>query len=136
MGTLRDELVRLANERPGLRRHLVPLLRRAGLEWDKNWEGMHSKSQIPPKGMYVALQSAVNPDFPTWDSEGNYEYNKRRGTEFVRVRDLQEASKVSQGYIRGHDLGGGNWTGGQVYRDGIMVAYISYNGRVWPRPSK
>lgn len=30
-----------------------------------------------------------------------------------------------------HELGGGNWTGGQVFDGGTQIAYISYNGRAW-----
>lgn len=30
------------------------------------------------------------------------------------------------------DLGGGNWSGGQVYNaEGRVIAEVSYNGRVW-----
>ena len=38
-------------------------------------------------------------------------------------------------FIDEHDLGGGNWSGGEVYEEGTLVARVSYNGRVW-RPSE
>jgi hypothetical protein len=50
------------------------------------------------------------------------------------VASLEEASASCLAFIAEHDLGGGNWSGGQV-RDtatGVVVARVSYNGRLWP----
>lgn len=47
---------------------------------------------------------------------------------------LREASALCRKYIEEHDLGGGNWDGGDVYVKGTVVAKVSYNGRVWRRP--
>ena len=33
--------------------------------------------------------------------------------------------------IEQDDLGGGNWSGGQIFEAGRQVARVSYNGRVW-----
>jgi len=73
----------------------------------------------------VTLSACQNPDFP------------RRSDLPARttadVATLREASEVCQRFIEGHDLGGGNWNGGQV-RDAAtrkLVALVSYNGRVW-----
>ncbi len=50
----------------------------------------------------------------------------------LRVRGLGNASEEARRYIAEHDLGGGNWTGGDVTDDdGNLVAHVSYNGRVW-----
>ena len=49
---------------------------------------------------------------------------------------LQDCSKVCQEYINENNLGGGNWDGGYVYQSGEQVAYISYNGRIWPKGDK
>lgn len=47
------------------------------------------------------------------------------------VGSIEEASDVCCNFIDENDLGGGNWSGGNVFRDGEMVARISYNGRIW-----
>lgn len=56
----------------------------------------------------------------------------------VKVKSLVEASRVCLDYIAENDLGGGNWTGGNVFLAGDLVASVSYNGRVWREtaPSK
>ena len=33
--------------------------------------------------------------------------------------------------IEQDDLGGGNWSGGQLFEAGRQVARVAYNGRVW-----
>lgn len=49
----------------------------------------------------------------------------------VEVASVADASQACRAYIRRHDLGGGNWFGGEVYEGGTLVARVSYNGRVW-----
>lgn len=53
--------------------------------------------------------------------------------QIVEVKGLRHASKVCREFITRNGLGGGNWFGpaGEVYRDGIKVARVSYNGRLW-----
>jgi len=50
----------------------------------------------------------------------------------VAVSSLSEAREEVRRYIAEYDLGGGNWTGGQIYRAGESepIARVSYNGRV------
>lgn len=50
------------------------------------------------------------------------------------VATLEEASAACQKYIEHWNLGGGNWCGGagNVMQNGVLVATISYNGRIWP----
>ncbi len=52
------------------------------------------------------------------------------------VGSLTGAATCCLEYIRHWDLGGGNWNGGQVFRNGKSYAYISYNGRVWKPDGK
>ena len=48
------------------------------------------------------------------------------------VPHLLAARNACLSYIEQYDLGGGNWSGGQVYdARGLLVAQISYNGKVW-----
>lgn len=59
-------------------------------------------------------------------------YQQVARTEKKPVNTLSEAVAVCKTYIDDWDLGGSTWTGGQVYDiNGKLVAYVSYNGRVW-----
>jgi len=45
---------------------------------------------------------------------------------------LEECSHACRNYITKHNLGGGNWTGGQIlHPDKGQIAIVSYNGRIW-----
>lgn len=74
--------------------------------------------------MYVELQSVANEDF---DDPG--EKRKNIGTKKAYVGSIEEAQSVVREFIDRHDLGGGNWTGGKVFKDGKNIGYIAYNGR-------
>ena len=78
--------------------------------------------------MKVKLSSVGNPDFgqnpnkPMWGVK-----NKT-----VKVNSFKEASAVCQKFIDENDLGGGNWTGGEILdENNKVIANVSYNGRVW-----
>ena len=78
--------------------------------------------------MRVKLAAAANPDFGTSVVQGILSLPAR----WAEVSSLRDASQVCQRYIAANELGGGNWAGGDVEDDtGQVVAYISYNGRVW-----
>lgn len=53
----------------------------------------------------------------------------------VAVKTKQEASEACRRFIDENQLGGGNWSGGDVFSEGNLVARVSYNGRVW-RPDE
>lgn len=80
-------------------------------------------------GQYVVmLSSAGNIDFEQ-DPRKSLPGVPRR---MIRVASLRAASDVCRLYIEHYELGGGNWTGGQVLdRSRAHVAQISYNGRAW-----
>ena len=81
-----------------------------------------------PKGAYkVLLASVGNADFRQ-DSRRSLPGVPRRS---LRVASIADASKACRAYIEHYDLGGGNWIGGEVKKDGKAVAKISYNGRAW-----
>ena len=83
---------------------------------------------IAPKGAYkVLLASVGNPDFGQ-DSRHSMPGVPRR---ILRVASLADASKACRAYIAHYELGGGNWLGGEVKKDGKVFAQISYNGRAW-----
>lgn len=85
----------------------------------------------PLPRMLVSLSSVGNPDFGQ---------DPNRPVPYVKdslqiIPDLSAAQRFCLSYIEENDLGGGNWSGGQVYTDenGMMqeVAQVSYNGRAW-----
>ena len=83
---------------------------------------------VAPKGAYkVLLASVGNPDFGQ-DSRRSMPCVPRRT---LRVASLADASKACCAYIAHYELGGGNWLGGEVKKDGKVIAKISYNGRAW-----
>lgn len=78
----------------------------------------------------VTLKSVGNPD------RGQNPCRSLPGVvdSVVGASTLAQASELCSAYISQHQLGAGNWSGGQVSLDGKTVARISYNGRVWETP--
>lgn len=74
--------------------------------------------------MIVILGSEINPDH-------DFDYNRAIEEQQVEVNSLEEAQKVCARFIAETGIGGGNWSGGAVWEDGVKIAYISYNCRVW-----
>jgi len=88
------------------------------------------------RNLTVTLSSVGNPDYH--QGSGKYDF---RGSLYidetiVKINSLQEASKVCRDFIEENDLGGGNWSGGKVYENGLQIARISYNGRIWDMEDK
>jgi hypothetical protein len=75
----------------------------------------------------VTLANVGNPD------HGQHPGKVLPGTRnsLALARTLTQASTLCTEYIRINELGGGNWAGGEVRLDGVIVARVSYNGRVW-----
>lgn len=46
---------------------------------------------------------------------------------------IESCQQIVRDWIEETEIGGGNWTGGQVYdtATGKEIGYISYNGRYW-----
>ena len=91
-----------------------------------NWIYAYAKGGSVKKGMQVELASDINPD----DHQRGI-VRKPIKSKLQSVDSFEEASRVVNRFISDNDLGGGNWTGGAIYKDGKQVAYVSYNGRVW-----
>lgn len=80
------------------------------------------------KGAYkVLLASVGNPDF----GQDNRRSLPGVPRKTLRVASLADASRACRAYIEHYELGGGNWLGGEVKKDGKVIAKISYNGRAW-----
>lgn len=78
----------------------------------------------------------------TLDNVGNIDYGQSPfhclpGTSrtFKICNSIEECVTACRDYIDENELGGGNWTGGTVFKDSEPFAYISYNGRVWDKDS-
>ena len=78
--------------------------------------------------MIVVLESVGNPDFgqdpdrPMWGCTPNHA---------KVVKTFKEASEACVKFIDDNELGGGNWSGGLIKKNGKAIANVSYNGRVW-----
>lgn len=80
------------------------------------------------KGLFkVRLASCGNPDHG--QTPGRSMPGVRAKT--MKVETIANASAACSTYIAEHELGAGNWSGGQVTENGKAIAKISYNGRVW-----
>ena len=76
--------------------------------------------------MYVKLTAHGNIDH----GQNPHAFIVNEDVEFIFT--FTGASKACKDYIGKHNLGGGNWTGGQVFNDeDQQIARVSYNGRVW-----
>jgi hypothetical protein len=78
----------------------------------------------------VILSAHGNPD--------HYEspYEKVAPSAVKHCKSIEECQAAVREYIDKHGLGGGNFTGGDVYQYGEVVGRISYNGRYWPLGSE
>ncbi|WP_262298595.1 hypothetical protein [Microvirga sesbaniae] len=76
----------------------------------------------------VVLDNCGNPD------RGQDPSRRLPGTvrKVVSVEDSAAASKACRDYIEENDLGGGNWTGGEIRENGQIVGKVAYNGTIWP----
>ena len=54
----------------------------------------------------------------------------------AEANSIEECQSIVRNYIEENGLGGGNWTGGEVFKNGEKVGRISYNGRFWEVGSK
>lgn len=123
--SLRAKIIRLAHANPHLRADLLPLLGQS-----KKAEIMRMVMPIPKAGaghFAVDISTGPNPDF----RPGTPQADMINKSMFIEVKDLAEAQKVFHAHARNLP-GGGNNYGGRVFDDkGKVVAYVSYNGRLW-----
>ena len=76
----------------------------------------------------VTLKSCGNPD------RRQNPYEDMSPARAHWANSIEECQEAVRAYIEEWNLGGGNWTGGNVYNDnGEYVGHISYNGRFWDK---
>ena len=86
--------------------------------------------------MYKVTLSAVgNPDFNE-NPHSNIVKGRAVQPKTEEYQTIAECQKAVRSYIERNLLGGGNWTGGEVYKDNDYVGRISYNGRFWDKDSE
>jgi hypothetical protein len=52
--------------------------------------------------------------------------------QWILVDSIAAASAACMDFISAHELGGGNWNGGQIRnKRNKQIARVSFNGRVW-----
>lgn len=73
----------------------------------------------------LTMKSVGNPDHHEYYGSG-----VKSPTQTITVKSIEDARQKCLEYIRFHELGGGNWTGGQVRFAGKIVAQIRYNGKI------
>lgn len=63
---------------------------------------------------------------------GNYGWCTKPHLTDVEVATLADASTAVRSFISDEGTGSRDWCGGEVFDvDGVCVAVVSYNGRVW-----
>ena len=75
----------------------------------------------------VKLSSCGNIDYGQNPYEPLYDVPKR----VIKATSIEECQQIVRNYIDFYNLGSGNWDGGDVFKDGKLIGYISYNGRYW-----
>lgn len=84
------------------------------------------------EGTYVVLSAVPNVDYEDIDYRGEVSIKPIN----KKVNSVEEAQQEVRKFIEKHELGGGNWPNGEVFKDGKKIGYISYNGRFWPNENK
>ena len=99
----------------------------------KNANANAALGKAPDQGMFVALSHA--PGYLGNGKEGYEGYatppEDDGAVRYVPVSTMKEAADIVRGFIDRNGLGASNFKGGQVYKDGVQIAHISYNGRAW-----
>jgi hypothetical protein len=75
----------------------------------------------------VELSAESNPDYEKSSYEGSINIKSHK----VKAKSIENARDIVVAFIMENDLGGGNWSGGNVYKNGKKIGHVSYNGRYW-----
>lgn len=74
----------------------------------------------------VVLSSCGNPD------HDENPFKQRSPLQVKEIHTYMCATRYVEHYIKKHELGAGNWTGGAIYhREKGLIGKVSYNGRLW-----
>lgn len=94
------------------------------------YAGQVPNEQLNVPGKFrVRLASCGNPDH---GQNPNHRMCDAEANRWRKVGSIAEASAACRKFIENNELGGRNWSGGEIMDDKKMiVARISYNGRAW-----
>ena len=92
--------------------------------------GKEKEAIIQESMMTVKLSSCGNPDL---QQNPNDSLSPKV---IFQIATLKGASLICMKYIASWNLGGGNWSGGQIYKGKKQIASVSYNGRIWDLKDK
>lgn len=100
-------------------------------KWMKEVGGNYAEGGMMAKGgmmgYEVELTMMPNYDYDSYDSESSIKKSKKK----IKVVGIDDAKKKVSEFIQSNDLGSGNFVPAQVYKNGLPIAFISYNGKVW-----
>lgn len=101
---------------------------------DKSFSDYYNKTVDYP----CLIESALTPDtyFLSLSSCGNPDHYQDPEQELSpalikMITSKENGQSIVREYISEYDLGAGNYTGGCVFKNGKLVGYYSYNGRLW-----
>lgn len=81
----------------------------------------------------VTLEAVGNPDYEGYDYRGRMFHVKPSK---AICSSIEECQKKVEEFIDEYNLGGGNWSGGEVFKNNEFIGYISYNTRFWDKDSE
>jgi len=79
----------------------------------------------------VKLKAVTNPDYLSDLELMKTDWEKPLIDTSIKCETLQKCSEACRRFISVHDLGGGNWAGGEITVGDKVVGKVSYNGRIW-----
>jgi hypothetical protein len=75
----------------------------------------------------IRTEVCGNPDFG--QNPNKPPYGVRITT--LKAKTFTELREKVSAWIGENDIGGGNWLEPALMRDGSLIGYMSYNGRIW-----
>ena len=107
--------------------------------WQMPAEWKNDKKAAPKESYNykVNMKAVINPDFLNDHELDHVDFSKPTIDYNVKCETLSECSIRCRMFIKKHNLGCGNWAGGQIWdADGNKVGHVSYNGRIWDENDK
>lgn len=101
-----------------------------GAEWSKRPQLLKLRAvaerEAQPDDFQLLLYSVGNPDMGQYHGAG-----EGSPTIACAAATMVELRDAALAYISVYDLGGGNCPHFRIYRKGVEIAHVSYNGRCW-----
>jgi hypothetical protein len=75
----------------------------------------------------IKTEVCGNPDFGQDPRKPPYGVRIKK----IKAKTFDELKTLVREWMSDNDIGGGNWMNPALMRDGEIIGYMSYNGRVW-----